>query len=92
MAGTRAVHVLIKGFVQGVGFRAWTERQANALGVSGWVRNTADGNVEAVFSGPANAVDTMLAVCKEGPRGARVERVEVLGPAGEISGPFEIRY
>ena len=92
MAETRAVHVLISGFVQGVGFRAWTERQANALGLSGWVRNTEEDDVEVVFSGAAEAVEKMLALCKEGPRGARVERVEVLGPAGEVSGAFVIRY
>jgi acylphosphatase len=92
MAETRAVHVLIKGFVQGVGFRVWAERQANALGLSGWVRNTADGDVEAVFSGPAAAVERMLAVCKEGPRNSRVESVEILGPAGEASGSFMIHY
>ena len=92
VAETRSVHVLISGFVQGVGFRAWTERRANALGLSGWVRNTARGDVEAVFSGPAGAVAAMLAVCEDGPRGARVDRVEVLGEAEEISGPFRVRY
>ena len=92
MAGTRSVHLLISGFVQGVGFRAWTERQASALGLSGWVRNTAEGDVEAVFCGPAAAVERMLAACKEGPRHSSVERVEVLGAAGEVSGAFEIRH
>jgi acylphosphatase len=91
MAETRAVHVSISGLVQGVAFRAWTERRANALGLSGWVCNLAGGDVEAVFSGPADAVEAMLSACREGPRGAVVERVEVLGRAEPLSGPFTIR-
>ena len=70
MAETRSVQVRIAGRVQGVSFRVWTERRANALGLSGWVRNLPDGDVEAVFSGPAEAVDAMLAACREG-RGSR---------------------
>lgn len=92
MTETRAVHVLISGLVQGVAYRAWTERQANARAVSGWVRNLPDGDVEAVFSGESAAVESMLAACREGPRGAVVERVEVLGSAQPLSGPFTIRY
>ena len=91
MAETRSVQILISGRVQGVSFRVWTERRANALGLSGWVRNLADGNVEAVFSGPAEAVDAMLAACREGPRLARVEKVEIVGEAEPASGPFTIR-
>ncbi len=88
---TRAVHVRISGRVQGVGFRAWAERQAAALGLSGWVRNRADGGVEAVFSGPEEAVETMLAACRQGPRHARVDAVEVVGPAEPQAGPFTTR-
>ena len=51
-AGIQAVHVLIMGRVQGVGYRAWVAREANAAGLSGWVRNLSSGDVEAVFSGP----------------------------------------
>ncbi len=91
MAETRAVHVLISGIVQGVGFRAWTERSAAALGLSGWVRNTEDGDVEAVFSGSVEDVAEMLGACRDGPRGARVDRVEVLGKAKETSGRFQVR-
>jgi len=87
---TRAVHVSISGFVQGVGYRVWTERRATALGLSGWVRNCGNGDVEAVFSGPAAAVEAMLAACKEGPRGARVDEVKVLGRAGVVTGPFQV--
>ena len=91
MAETRSVQVRIAGRVQGVSFRVWTERRANALGLSGWVRNLADGDVEAVFSGPAEAVDAMLAACREGPRLARVEKVAIVGEAEPASGPFSIR-
>jgi acylphosphatase len=92
MASIRAVHVRISGLVQGVAFRAWTERRANALGLSGWVRNLPDGDVEAVFSGPANAVEAMLAAAREGPRSAVVDSVEVLGEVAPLSGAFTIRY
>jgi acylphosphatase len=92
MAAVRSVRVLISGRVQGVGFRAWMERRATALGLSGWVRNTAGGDVEAVFSGPQERVDAMLAACREGPGYARVERVDVLGEAEAASGPFAVRY
>ncbi len=92
MAETRSVHVLISGSVQGVGYRAWTERRATALGLSGWVRNRSNGDVEAVFGGPAEAVATMLEACRQGPRGALVDRVEVLDPTRDVSGPFTIRY
>jgi len=85
---SRSLKVRIIGVVQGVGFRAWTERQANALGLSGWVRNAENGEVEAVFSGSQEKVQAMLALCREGPRHARVERVEIVGPAAPAVGPF----
>jgi acylphosphatase len=88
---TRAVHVLISGLVQGVAFRAWTERRANALRLSGWVRNLPDGDVEAMFSGDTEAVEMMLAACRDGPPGARVTGVEVLGRTEPLSGAFTIR-
>jgi acylphosphatase len=91
MAETRSVHVRISGRVQGVSFRVWTERRANALGLSGWVRNTRDGDVEAVFSGPAEAVEAMLAACREGPRLAEVASVDILSDVPPVSGPFTIR-
>lgn len=91
MTANRAVHVRICGRVQGVSFRIWTKRRADALGLSGWVRNRAGGDVEAFFSGRADAVEVMLAACREGPRLARVEKVELLGEAEAVSGPFRIR-
>jgi acylphosphatase len=77
--------------VQGVNFRAWTRQTADRLGLSGWVRNLPDGNVEAVFSGPAPAVAAILAACREGPRHAKVQAVQELGAAEPATGPFLIR-
>jgi acylphosphatase len=69
------VHVMIRGRVQGVGYRAWVEYQALASGLEGWVRNRRDGSVEALFAGPAEVVANMLARCRRGPPSARVEAV-----------------
>jgi acylphosphatase len=69
-------HVVIKGTVQGVGFRYWTRRAATARGLQGWVRNRRDGTVEAVFAGPEQAVTEMIALCRRGPDPARVDTVD----------------
>lgn len=71
----KIVRVLIDGRVQGVWYRGWTLEQARALGLDGWVRNLSDGRVEAVFCGPAAAVDAMVAACRRGPPSARVGTV-----------------
>lgn len=71
----RCVHVLVEGRVQGVWYRGWTVDTASALGLHGWVRNLADGRVEAVFLGPDAAVESMLAACRQGPPAARVTAV-----------------
>ena len=68
--------VVIRGRVQGVGFRASCARRAETLAVNGWVRNRSDGSVEAVFEGPAAAVEAMVAWCREGPPFAAVTRVD----------------
>ena len=89
MAETRSVQVRIAGRVQGVSFRVWTERRANALGLSGWVRNLANGDVEAVFSGPAEAVDAMLAACPARlltPRAAELAALMPEKPEADTSG------
>ena len=70
-------HALIGGRVQGVSFRYYTYQEALRLGVLGWVRNLHDGRVEAVFQGDKPLVERMLAWCRLGPTGARVEAVEV---------------
>ena len=69
-------HIVIRGRVQGVGFRAWTEYTALERGLQGWVRNRRDGSVEALLVGPPDVVAAMIEACKEGPRGARVESVD----------------
>ena len=72
------VHVRIHGVVQGVYFRQSTRRQAQAAGVTGWVRNCSDGSVEAVFEGPASAVTDVVAWCHQGPAAAFVSLVDVV--------------
>lgn len=64
------------GRVQGVWFRGWVREQATARGLTGWVRNRADGTVEALFVGPPAVIDGMVAACGEGPEDARVAKVE----------------
>jgi acylphosphatase len=70
--------VVVHGFVQGVFFRDTVRRHASGAGVAGWVRNNRDGTVEAVFEGDPDAVERLVDVCRRGPRGARVDAVEVL--------------
>jgi acylphosphatase len=83
--------VVVSGRVQGVAFRASARRQARAAGVEGFVRNLADGRVEAVLEGEPDAVARLLAWCREGPSGARVERVEASEETPEGLSGFEIR-
>jgi acylphosphatase len=68
--------VVIRGHVQGVGFRYWTTREAIRLGLAGWVRNRRDGNVEALFAGPADVIAEMMTRCLKGPDSARVDALE----------------
>jgi acylphosphatase len=69
------LQVMIRGEVQGVGYRAWVEDQAAACGLEGWERNRADGGVEALLVGPADIVAQVVALCRRGPSSARVEAV-----------------
>jgi acylphosphatase len=69
-------HVLIRGRVQGVGYRAFVAYTALEHGLEGWVRNRRDGSVEAVFSGAAGAVGQMLDACRRGPSGSRVDGLD----------------
>ena len=70
-------HVFISGRVQGVFYRASTKNKAEQLGLKGWVRNTSDGLVEAVFEGEETAVKDMISWCHKGPRSAEVSDVTV---------------
>ena len=92
MSDLRA-HVLVSGRVQGVFFRDSTQRQANARGVRGWVRNLPDGRVEAVFEGGEQAVRHMVSWCRQGPANAYVTDVEIdyQAPTGEFSS-FSVRH
>jgi acylphosphatase len=69
--------LIVHGRVQGVGFRWAIARAAESRGVSGWVTNRADGTVEAVLEGEPEAVESVVRLSRDGPRGARVERVDV---------------
>jgi acylphosphatase len=73
----KRVHVYVSGKVQGVFFRAETQRAAIDLNLAGWVRNVQDGRVESVFEGKDENVDKMLAWCHIGPPAARVENVAI---------------
>lgn len=88
---TKTVHAIIRGGVQGVGYRIWCQRQAAALGLAGWVRNRRSGDVEAVFSGPDEAVDRMLAAAQKGPPGARVDAIDTAAVDALDADGFEIR-
>ena len=83
--------MLVRGRVQGVWFRESCGREARARGVAGWVRNQADGRVEAVFEGAADAVEQMVVWCHEGPPRARVDAVETSAeePVGDTG--FRVR-
>lgn len=82
---------MVHGHVQGVFFRDATMRRAVERGVAGWVRNNPDGTVEAVFEGDPDAVEAMVRFAHEGPRGAIVERVEVIEEEPEGLTRFGVR-
>jgi acylphosphatase len=82
--------VVVYGFVQGVGFRFATERAARSRGVAGWVRNRPDGAVEAVFEGEREDVEALVELCRQGPRGAEVERVDVAPESPEGLAGFRV--
>jgi acylphosphatase len=82
---------VVHGGVQGVFFRDTARRHADSRGVSGWISNRPDGTVEAVFEGEPDAVESMLRFCREGPRGATVERVDVTEEEPEGLSGFAIR-
>lgn len=69
--------MIVSGRVQAVGYRNWTIWTANALGVTGWVRNVHDGRVEIMASGDDKALDALVEACREGPIMARVDDIEV---------------
>lgn len=87
----RTVRVRVTGRVQGVFFRAWTEEEARALGLDGWVRNRTDGSVEAVLSGAPETVQDMLGRMLSGPPHARVDDMTVREEPAVPAAGFETR-
>jgi acylphosphatase len=88
----RRVSVVVSGSVQGVFFRSSTQEEAERLGLSGWVRNRADGDVEAEFQGPPDAIERIIRFCREGPSSADVTKVDVHDlEAVEGAAGFEVR-
>ncbi len=85
-----AVMVRVTGRVQGVGFRYWTLGEAEALGLAGWVRNEKDGSVAALLAGPGEAVEEMLKLLRQGPRGAVVADMAVEPAAPDVLPGFRI--
>jgi acylphosphatase len=80
------IRIVVRGRVQGVYFRASLQQKARQHGVQGWVRNLPDGNVEAVLSGARDAIDAVVAWAHHGPRGARVEAVDVTPDSSPLVG------
>jgi len=87
-----ALQVRVTGLVQGVFFRAWARDEAQALGVSGWIRNCSDGSVEALLEGEAEAIEELIDLLREGPPGAQVEDVEIEEADREGLSGFEVRH
>ena len=90
MSGEVAVEVRVRGRVQGVGFRAWTQAEARARGLAGWARNEPDGSVAALVFGPADRVADMVAALHHGPMLARVDRVETRPAARPGGSDFDV--
>jgi len=87
------LHIFVRGRVQGVSFRAYTQQRAQALGLRGYVRNLADGDVEIVAEGEREALEQLLAWARRGPSGAVVTDVQAdFSPAEGAFADFSIRY
>lgn len=87
----KALQLLVSGIVQGVGYRAWTERTAHTLGLGGWVRNLHDGRVEIWAEGIGAALDELEARCRIGPRSAQVTSITRTEREPTGMGHFEAR-
>ena len=87
MTERHIVRLVVRGRVQGVGFRAFVEETAFDLGLRGWVRNRRDGSVEAVAAGAPTAVDAFIEAVRLGPRAARVDAVDIAEAEEEALSP-----
>lgn len=87
-----ARHVHVTGRVQGVFFRAWTQEQAQRLGVNGWVRNCPDGSVEAHLEGSESAIQHITERMRKGPSDAQVDEVQVSDAELDGFTRFEVRH
>ena len=85
------LRVWARGHVQGVFFRAEARARAESLGVAGWIRNTEDGSVEAVFEGDRERVESMVDWCRRGPAGAQVDELEVEPEEPHAEQGFRVR-
>ena len=86
-------HLIVHGLVQGVFFRANAKKAAESLGLKGYARNTADGNVEVIAEGPEEKIRELIKFCKKGPGAARVDTVEVyIEEASNEFDSFEVRH
>jgi acylphosphatase len=92
VTGQKRLHAVVRGRVQGVGFRATTLSEGRKLNLGGWVRNRIDGTVEVEAEGPPQALETFLSFLHRGPLGAHVVAVDAewLAPQG-LAPPFEVR-
>lgn len=88
--GAVVTHLAITGNVQGVGFRAWLRDEAEAVGITGWVRNRRDGSVEALLAGEAEVVRALIERCRSGPRGSVVTRIDDTPSAEPAPAGFRI--
>jgi len=84
-------HLIVRGLVQGVSFRAWTVGQAERRGVDGWVRNREDGGLEAILAGDADAIRSIVEACRVGPEAAIVTDVIELPTDDDPGQGFHIR-
>jgi len=89
----KRIHLIIKGYVQGVAYRHKARMQARLRHLTGWARNTPDGNVELVAEGQDQDITAFLAWCRQGPDGAEIKDIKILDeqPAGEFT-DFVVRY
>jgi acylphosphatase len=87
---TKCVRVRLEGRVQGVGMRAWFEREARNRSLDGFVRNRRDGGVEAVIQGAIADVDAMIVLCQNGPTSARIDDVNVRDEIDHVPNGFRV--